>query len=403
MPAKLRLHAAPATLVFLAVTLALAVTVLVVLSGAEAAGQGQPKCGDKITTDTTLHKDLLDCPNNGIVIGADGITLDLNGHLIDGDGETPAAGCNPRKELCDVGVLNRGHEGVTVRHGSVRQFLVGVWALSVSHNRLLGISSAGNECCGLGFFRGTRSVMRKSSGRGNGGAPDEGNGMFLIASHHVRILANSFRNNGDGIFVGSKGAEATHNLIKGNLLSRNSNAIVLESSDRNRVRRNRSVRDGIGVLVALHGAQRNVIARNRIVHATQARGDGQGIEVPRGSHNVIARNSIRDTSQNAIALGVERVRAVGNVVRRNHIRGAGKDGVNVGGQAKRTLLRGNRVSHSKDDGLDVEGRTTKLTKNRAFRNGDLGIEAVPGVIDGGGNIARHNGDPRQCINIVCNE
>ena len=88
---------------------------------------------------------------------------------------------------------------------------------------------------------------------------------------------------------------------------------------------------------------------------------------------------------------------------RGQRRGAGKDGVNVGGQAKRTLLRGNRVSHSKDDGLDVEGRTTKLTKNRAFRNGDLGIEAVPGVIDGGGNIARHNGDPRQCINIVCNE
>jgi hypothetical protein len=36
------------------------------------------------------------------------------------------------------------------------------------------------------------------------------------------------------------------------------------------------------------------------------------------------------------------------------------------------------------------------------RNTDLGIEAVPGVIDGGGNIAHHNGDPRQCINISCN-
>jgi hypothetical protein len=35
------------------------------------------------------------------------------------------------------------------------------------------------------------------------------------------------------------------------------------------------------------------------------------------------------------------------------------------------------------------------------RNHDLGIEAVRGVIDGGGNVARHNGDPRQCTNIVC--
>ena len=36
-----------------------------------------------------------------------------------------------------------------------------------------------------------------------------------------------------------------------------------------------------------------------------------------------------------------------------------------------------------------------------MRNGDLGIDAVHGVNDGGGNIARHNGDPRQCTHIVC--
>ena len=48
-----------------------------------------------------------------------------------------------------------------------------------------------------------------------------------------------------------------------------------------------------------------------------------------------------------------------------------------------------------------QARTTKLTRDRAVRNADLGIETVRGVIDGGGNIARHNGDPRQCTNIVC--
>ena len=64
-------------------------------------------------------------------------------------------------------------------------------------------------------------------------------------------------------------------------------------------------------------------------------------------------------------------------------------------------LRRNIATGSRDDGFDVESRTTKLSRNRAARNGDLGIEAVRGVIDGGGNIARHNGDPRQCKNIVC--
>jgi parallel beta-helix repeat protein len=208
MSAKLRLHAAPATFISLAVILALVGVALVAFSGA-AAGPGQPKCGERITTDTTLHKDLVNCPNNGIIVGADNVTLDLNGHLIDGDGETPAAGCHPRKgEFCDVGVLNRGHDGVTVMHGSVREFNVGPWGLRISHNRLLGVSSSSNQCCGLGFFRGTRSLIRTSSGSGS----EDANGMFLIASHHVRVQDNSFRDNGDqGIFV----SESTHNLSRG--------------------------------------------------------------------------------------------------------------------------------------------------------------------------------------------
>src|SRR2546430_10736326 len=34
-------------------------------------------CGEVITASTTLTSDLLNCPDNGIVIGADNITVDL--------------------------------------------------------------------------------------------------------------------------------------------------------------------------------------------------------------------------------------------------------------------------------------------------------------------------------------
>ena len=87
MQAKLRLHAAPATLASLAVILALAVVGVVVLGGGKVAAVQQLSCGDTITTDTKLHRDLVNCPNNGIVIGANNVTLDLNGHRIDGDGK----------------------------------------------------------------------------------------------------------------------------------------------------------------------------------------------------------------------------------------------------------------------------------------------------------------------------
>jgi large repetitive protein len=396
MQAKLPLRAAPATFASLAVVLAFAVVGLVLLGGGRAAAVQQVSCGGTITTDATLHRNLVNCPNNGIIIGADDVTLDLNYHRIDGD-ETPAAGCDPEQEFCDVGVLNDGHDGVTVVHGSVREFLVGVWGLRVTHNRLLGISSSGNECCGLGFFRGTRSVVRNSSVRRT--PREAGPGMFLIESHHVRVLHNSFRHNGDqGIFV----HDSTHNLFKGNRFAHNRfYGIVLERADGNRVTRNRSVRDGeVGIYVA--PGNRNVIARNRVSHVRRGQGIGRAIEVDAGDRNVIARNSVRDAEGDAIILGCGRCPVLaGTVVRRNHILGAGEDGVHVDDKARHTLLRRNRARHSKYDGFDVEGRRSKLTKNRAVRNGDLGIEAVRGVIDGGGNIARGNGDRRQCRNIAC--
>jgi len=404
MPTKLRLHAAPATLVSLAVILALAVAGVMALSGAEAANT-QPKCGDHITADTTLHHDLVNCPNNGIIIGADNVTLDLNYHTIDGDG-TPAAGCDPETDFCDFGVLNRGHDGVTVVHGSEREFDIGVFVVRASHNRLLGISASGNQCCGFGFFRDTRSVIRNSSGSGSV-AREGGNGIFLIESHHVRILHNSFRNNGDqGIFT----ADSTHNLIKGNRLSRNRfvGMHLGHPSDRNRVVHNRSVRDGGGIL--MDRADRNVIARNRISHPRgvprvvgEGRKDAEGIGIDAGRGNLVAHNVVVHAGTIGIRLGIQRF-AVGSdntVVRRNRVRGSGGDAFVVNEKDHHSLLKRNVATGAGDDGFDIESRTAKLTKNRAVRNHDLGIEAVRGVIDGGGNKASGNGHPRQCTHIVC--
>ena len=59
-------------------------------------------CGDTITADTMLDGDLIDCPNHGIVIGADDITLDLNGHRIDGDG-TWLPGATPGRSFVTSG------------------------------------------------------------------------------------------------------------------------------------------------------------------------------------------------------------------------------------------------------------------------------------------------------------
>ena len=87
-------------------------------------------CGDTITTDTTLESDLVDCPNDGIVIGADNITLDLNGHTIDGDGRRVDSG--PEGEDCDVGMLNRtGYNRLTVVGGTIPSSASASWSMEV--------------------------------------------------------------------------------------------------------------------------------------------------------------------------------------------------------------------------------------------------------------------------------
>ena len=373
-----------------AVSVALLVSALgcwLAIGGGQASA-AQVGCGDTITTNTKLHHNLTNCPNNGIVIGANGVTLNLNGHRIDGDG-TPAVGCDPETEFCDVGVVNDGHDGVTVKHGSVREFLYGVFVGRARHNRVLGISSRKNFFFGFYVVASARSLVRNSSGSRNP-AP-EGDGLGLFGSHRVRIVHSSFRRNALGIHI----SDSPDNVIKKNRLSRNSDFAILVDADRNRIRRNRCVRNSACVFVEQGNA--NVIARNRVL-----RGES-GLAIERGRANVIARNVIRRARRAGIYLGLNDPPLGGshNIVRRNRIGRSAGDAFAVREEDHHSRLWRNVATRSGDDGFDIASRSAKLTRNRAWRNGDLGIEAVRGVIDGGGNIARHNGDPRQCKNIVC--
>lgn len=363
--------------------------------GAGPASANHVSCGDRITADTTLDTDLVNCPNHGIVIAADGVTLDLNGHLVDGDG-TPAAGCDNQMEPCDFGLFNDGHDGVTVMHGSVREFAAGVLFGTASgrarNNRVLGVSASTNQFIGLGIFSQVQTLVRNSSG--NGSLDREGIGLGLADSHHVQIVNNSFRHNPhNGINTGEK---SRRNLIRGNVFSRNGDeGILMEGGARFRVTRNRLVRNGGGI--TLGPSNRTVVALNRIV------GGSDGIRVEKGHDNLVAANLVVGTRHVGITLGIHDpfIGGANNVVRGNVVRRSRVDGIVVVKKDRHSLLIGNVVTRSADDGFEVDSPTTTLTGNRARRNGDLGIEAVFGVIDGGGNKASGNGNPAQCTNIFC--
>ena len=66
-----------------------------------------------------------------------------------------------------------------------------------------------------------------------------------------------------------------------------------------------------------------------------------------------------------------------------------------------TRIEGNLTNNNSGDGIDAQSATTAVTANDSIHNGALGIEAAAGSTDGGGNHAAANGDPRQCVGVVC--
>lgn len=385
MPAKIRPAAVAVTLVGLAVIVIVVLTIG--LSGAEAASN--VSCGDTLTTDTTLHKDLVDCPNNGIVIGADHVTLNLNGHRVDGNGAL-VHNC-PSGEDCDVGIDNPGHDGVTVKGGAVRQFGFGVLAYQTRHLQLQRLAVSHNQFSGIVIAASTRAVLKKLVTTADGLTTDQ-SGMAFFDTDHLRLEDSKLRANGD---IGLYDENLNRSRLTGNRFGLNPEAGALVNGDGNLVAHNRFRRDGVGVGL---GGNDNIVRRN-VADST-----GLGLQVGEGKRNLFARNRVR----NARGVGID-VASYGpvadTVIRRNRIRGAGKDGLDVSSvrkTLKRTQVRRNRVFHSGDDGIDAASASTTLTGNEADRNADLGIAALRGVTDGGANIARHNGDPRQCTHIACN-
>jgi parallel beta-helix repeat protein len=97
--------------------------------------------------------------------------------------------------------------------------------------------------------------------------------------------------------------------------------------------------------------------------------------------------------QNSIATGPLRR----NVASRN-----GLDGILVASAySPLPELESNRTDRNGDDGIDVDVPDVTLSRNVANRNDDLGIEAVEGTVDGGGNRARRNGNRAQCTGVRC--
>ena len=355
-------------------------------------------CGDTITQDTRLDADLVNCPGNGVVIGADQVTLDLNGHTIDGRGAGSGVLASGRRDVeVTRGAIQGFGEGVTldrVTLGAVRNVALGGNDLSCVSSD--GCAFEGNSVFGAGIVVAKtspasptvvrRNVVRGARGPGitvNFAGPEttveknrlEGNGSGIEALHAGvgRINDNTIRASvAEGIRASAGGdSQIAHNLIWQN----GGDGIVLDHF----------------VDAQVYG---NYVARNRRNGIR-----GQTLARPLVEDNVVLGNAANGILLTGVSLGQQPTSfavLTGNFAARN-----AKDGIAIGKATHDSDLDGNWAQHNGDDGIDVESASATLTANRTRRNADRGIEAVAGVTDAGANRARLNGTSGQCTHVRC--
>jgi parallel beta-helix repeat protein len=381
-------------------------------------------CGRTLTFSTRLANTLAGCTGDGLVIGADNITVDLAGHSIGG---TNAAGSE--------GIANDGHRGIRIQNGTISNFFLngvglrGAPQSAVSNLTIRKIGAGGVEpdtsagvlvkdspntsvtastvTNDVSAFQSDGVDVLSSAGTtvsGNRIANNAWDGMVVIDSPGTRVIGNALDGNqNQGIEV-NVGSDAT--LLAGNHARNNvSNGLVVGAVSRARIEGNTLTGNSEGGLFMFD-------LLNSRVSANRANGNGVGIDLEGGQDgstgNRIANN---DASHNTAGLVVGGG-ANDNVIVAN-VSNANLGGPDDGGgiiivvAATGNTLRGNVANWNRDVGIgvfeDQPGDSTGnvLKANTANSNRNHGIFAVDGTVDGGGNIAHHNTPPPNCLGVFC--
>lgn len=314
-----------------------------VVGAGTAPASAAIECGDTITEDTKLKKDLQCGPgSDALFIGTSGITLDLDGHKIQGSGANTAA----------VRVV--GAENTKVVDGRIRGFANAVFVDTADNLSVRGLDIRGADSESIELIAVNDAAIAHNVIRGS----DEGYHVEASgASSRVRVSANEME--GGGIeFTSGNRFRAVGNKIRN---SAEEGVYVTDAADVE-VNGNEITGSSLGgvVLTSL---------------ATDARVEDNLIERAGGGGVVTSS-------------GAEGVRVIGN-----RILFAKFNGMYVFNNTE-AVLRRNVVKRSESDGIHVEDDDTLIEDNRAIRNGQQGIDSTSA--NGSGNIARHNGLQPQC-------
>ncbi|MGH7797293.1 MAG: right-handed parallel beta-helix repeat-containing protein [Candidatus Binatia bacterium] len=215
--------------------------------GAPCGGNTVCVCGDTVEADRTLTgaDPVLNavCPGDGLIMNTSGVTLNLRGERIKGDG---GAG--------DVGIrILDGVNNIEIVDGEIREFGTGIKSQgTTTGSTIKEIGIKGSTLDGMDIW-GTGNIFENNRQlAGNGG-----DGMRITGDDNFVTLNRAVENVGDGIVVIgnhndiSEKNQSSNNKGNGMYVEGNDNAIL----DNNQIHHNK----GYGLRVIGTG---NIITRN---------------------------------------------------------------------------------------------------------------------------------------------
>jgi len=281
-------------------------------------------CGQEITQDTTLDGDLTCAEGPAIVIAADGVTLDLGGFTVSGEGGAEA-GAGP-------GILLRGVSGCRVRNGTVEHFGAGVVISGGSGNVVERVTAQDN--------------IGSTSG-------DFGDGIVVSNSRENKIRNNVVQRNGP--FSGISLVEECHaNEVRNNAVTNNNMSHVADPA---------AGRQAMGIRIEGPAAHHNKVVRNTVTGS--------------GSNGIVVLPTCTSMDNCAGTPPNEQ-----NEISRNHSNNNGTSGrgdgiklfmvANPVPPTENTITQ-NVANNNATNGIGIDQGATnnQITKNRARGNGQF--------------------------------
>lgn len=287
-------------------------------------------CATVVTDDTVLQADVGPCARNGLIVGADGITVDLGGHRIFGfAGPSPT---DPHGLVGNAaGVRLPMRTGVTVKNGTISDFDAGVVINGGGSNTVSGITARDNI-----------GVDEQSSFLGDG--------IVLFNSTNNRIVDNQVIHNGHYDGIGVLGPGSDGNVVEGNVVEDNIGS-----------GRDPASRTGQGI----------------IFNGFEVPDANDSISNSRVEANIVRRNGSAGISNTNTADGVIR----SNVVENNGVTNAGGNG--IGAQVTtlldadlvtELLIQHNEIHGNAENGIQMYfGGGNKVLDNDAANNNTAGV------------------------------